>query len=123
MAGVRQVSEIMLPAGEDLTGDKFKAGTWNGTGVVVAADGVIPDVIIMSAPATVGDGAVCYHLNTSMVVSVILGGTVSAGVGLKPSSGAFIETTSADLHVLTAMEGGASGEIIQALVHHRKAAA
>lgn len=118
MPAIQGVNELTLPAAADLSSEKHRAGVINTSGqVAVAGAGVLPKVIIMSTPDTAGLATNCHHIASSIRVVVQLGATVAIGDELTTdASGDFIDGTSGDLVCLTALEAGASGELIEALV-------
>ena len=118
MASVQNVKEITLIAAGDMSSNKFRGGVYAaGNKVAAAGAGVYPHVIIMDTPANTDDHVNCYHLNVGSIVMVQCGGTVTDADQLTTdASGDFVVGTSGDKTMLVAMEAGADGEVIRALV-------
>lgn len=118
MPVIQGVNEITFPAGEDLTSHKHRAGILNATGQVVGAGaGAYPQVIIMSEPDTAGLATNCHHVGSSMRLVVQLAGTVVINDPLTTeAAGDFVVGTSGDVFCLRALEAGATGELVMALV-------
>lgn len=121
MAVSQLLSPIQLPAAVVHTGNSYKPITISTAGeVALSAASVVPDGVLLNEPDAVGNSASFWPLSNGGTHPVRLSGTVTLGVGLRTSTSGFqASTATSDTIVAVALEPGASGELISALLGNK----